>query len=65
MPPQLALEAIMTTIFEIIYLQTRASATPETARVLAHLVHLCLVPFLGSEAANKFIDARLAASSAD
>jgi AcrR family transcriptional regulator len=64
-PPQLALEAIMTTIFEIIYRRTRASATPETARVLAHLVHLCLVPFLGSEAANKFIDARLAASSAD
>lgn len=60
-PPQLALEAITTTIFEIIYLRTRASAKPQTAGVLAHLVHLCLAPFLGSEATNEFIDAQLAA----
>ena len=62
-PPQLALEAIITTIFEVIYLRTRASATPKTAGLLAHLVHLCLVPFLGSEATNEFIDAQLAASA--
>jgi AcrR family transcriptional regulator len=63
-PPQLALEAIMTTIFEIVYLRTRASAAPQTAAVLAHLVHLCLVPFLGSEATNEFIEAELVAPNA-
>jgi AcrR family transcriptional regulator len=57
-PSQLSLEAIMTTIFEIIYLRTRASDTPKTAGVLAHLVHLCLAPFLGSEATNELIDAQ-------
>jgi AcrR family transcriptional regulator len=62
-PPQLALEAITTTIFEIIYLRTRASAKPQTAAVLAHLVHLCLAPFLGSDATNEFIDAQLAGGS--
>jgi len=58
-PSRLALEAIITSIFEIVYRQARASATPETAGMLAHIMHLCLTPFMGPEKANKFIDQKL------
>jgi AcrR family transcriptional regulator len=55
-PSRLALEAIITTIFEIIYVQTRASAKPKTDALLAHFVHLCLAPFIGVDRTNRFID---------
>ncbi len=55
-PSSVALEATITTIFEIVYLQTRASAKPKTAGLLAHLVHMCLAPFLGAAATNEYID---------
>jgi AcrR family transcriptional regulator len=58
-PSRLALEAIITTIFEIVYLQTRASPTPETAGLLAYFVYLCLAPFIGVAAANELIDQHL------
>ena len=61
-PSRLALEAIITTIFEIIYREARASAQPQTTALLAHIVHLCLTPFMGSDRANLFIDAKLAES---
>jgi AcrR family transcriptional regulator len=60
-PSQLALEAIISTIFEIVYLRARASAQPRTAGLLAHLAHICLTPFIGATAANELIDAQLAA----
>ncbi len=60
-PPRVALEAIVTAIFEIIYLQTRASPKPATARLLGHIVHICLTPFIGGEAANEFLSSRAAA----
>jgi AcrR family transcriptional regulator len=59
-PSRLALEATIITIFEIVYLQTRASATPETAGLLAYFVYLSLAPFIGTAAANQFIDEKLA-----
>jgi AcrR family transcriptional regulator len=59
-PSRVALEAIITTIFEIVYLQARASATPKTAALLGHIVHVCVAPFIGAEAANRFIDSKLA-----
>jgi AcrR family transcriptional regulator len=59
-PSRLALEATIITIFEIVYLQTRASATPETAGLLGHFVYLSLAPFIGTVAANQFIDEKLA-----
>jgi TetR/AcrR family transcriptional regulator len=62
-PSRLALEAIMTTIFEIVYRETRATAEPQTAGLLAHIIHLCLTPFMGAPAANAFIDGKLAESS--
>ncbi len=59
-PSRPALEAIITTIFEIVYLQARASRKPKAAGLLAHFVYLCLAPFIGGEAANEFIDSQLA-----
>jgi AcrR family transcriptional regulator len=59
-PSRLALEAIITTIFEIVYLQARASAKPKTAGLTAHFVHLCLAPFIGAPASSEFIDGQLA-----
>ncbi len=58
-PSRVALEAIITAIFEIAYLQTRARAEPRTAELLADVIHLCLTPFMGPDAANAFIDAKL------
>ncbi len=58
-PSRLALEAIVATIFEIIYLQVRASPKPKTAGLVAHLVHLCLTPFIGAAATNELIDEQL------
>jgi TetR/AcrR family transcriptional regulator len=59
-PSRLALEAIITTIFEIVYREARASAEPQTTGLLGHIVHLCLAPFMGSDGANSFIDGKLA-----
>jgi AcrR family transcriptional regulator len=59
-PSRLALEAIITTIFEIVYLRARASATPKTAGFVSHFVHLCLTPFMGAPAADELIDEQLA-----
>jgi AcrR family transcriptional regulator len=61
-PSRLALEAIVATIFEIIYLQVRASAKPKTAGLVAQFAHLCLAPFVGAEAANELIDGQLASA---
>jgi len=59
-PSRVALEAIVTTIFEIIYREARASAEPQTTTLLAPIMHLSLAPFMGPAAANAFIDAKLA-----
>ncbi len=55
-PPRLALEAIVATIFEIVYLRARSSAKPRVAGLLGHAVHMCLVPFTGSDAAEDFLE---------
>jgi AcrR family transcriptional regulator len=59
-PSQVALEAIVSTVFEVVYLQARSSFEPKTAGLLAHLVHICVAPFIGVDAANDFLDAQLA-----
>jgi AcrR family transcriptional regulator len=58
-PSRAALEAIITAIFEVVYLQARASVKPHTAGLLGHIVHACLTPFMGAEAASEFIDSKL------
>jgi AcrR family transcriptional regulator len=57
-PSGLAMEAIVTGIFEIIYLQSRDHGTPEVAAMLPHIAHLWLTPFLGSRESDEFIEAQ-------
>jgi len=59
-PSRLALEAIITTIFEIVYAQARASKDPQLSGLLPHLTFLALAPFLDPKRANEFIDQQLA-----
>lgn len=59
-PSGLAMEVIVTSIFEIIYLQSRDHRRPEVSAMLPHIAHLWLTPFLGVREADEFIDARLA-----
>jgi TetR/AcrR family transcriptional regulator len=61
-PSRVALEAIVTMVFEIVYRAARASAEPQTTTLLAPIMHLCLAPFMGPAAADEFIDAKLAES---
>ncbi len=60
-PSRIALEAIVTTIFEIIYRQVRASPPAQIPGALPHIAHLWLTPFLGPDETNRFIDERQSA----
>lgn len=60
MPPfKAALEAIVTSTFEMIYLVACSSAAPQLAGLLAHLTFLALAPFIGAEGASEFVAAKL------
>lgn len=59
-PSRLAMEAIITCIFEIVYLQAGDRARPQVAAMLPHVAHLWLAPFLGCADSDDFIDAELA-----
>jgi AcrR family transcriptional regulator len=63
-PSGLAMEAIVTGIFEIIYLQSRDRGTPEVAAMLPHIAHLWLTPFLGARESDEFIEAQQAGAQA-
>jgi AcrR family transcriptional regulator len=56
-PSRAALEAIVTTIFEIVYREVRAGRIEEISAVLPSTTHLWLTPFLGPAQATAFIDA--------
>jgi AcrR family transcriptional regulator len=58
-PSRVALEAIITTIFEIVYHRARASGKPHLSGLLPHLGFLVLAPFIGPVEANAFIDGKL------
>jgi AcrR family transcriptional regulator len=58
--PRVALEAIVSTIFEIVYLQARCSKRSRAGGLVAPFAHLCLAPFIGAAASDGFIDGRLA-----
>jgi AcrR family transcriptional regulator len=62
-PSGLAMEAIVTSIFEIIYLQSRDHGKPQVAAMLPHIAHLWLAPFLGSRESDEFIDSQRPARS--
>ncbi len=59
-PSGLAMEVIVTSIFEIIYLQARDLGRPEVSAMLPHIAHLWLTPFLGVRESDEFIDEQLA-----
>jgi hypothetical protein len=52
------MEAIIASIFEIIYLQARLSS-PRIAGMLPYIAHLWLSPFLGVSEADELIDTQL------
>lgn len=62
-PSGLAMEVIVTSIFEIIYLQARDLGRPEVSAMLPHIAHLWLTPFLGVHDSDEFIDEQLAGES--
>lgn len=64
-PSGLALEAIIATIFELLYHQARSAGTLEIAQFLPHIAHVWLTPFLGGDGADTFIDAKLTALESD
>ncbi len=61
-PSRLALQAIITSIFEIVYREARRSEEPRPTEMLGHIAFLALAPFLGPENANDFINGRLEGS---
>jgi AcrR family transcriptional regulator len=60
-PPLVALEAIVTGVFETLYRAARERGSRDTASLLPQLAHLCLTPFMGLEDAELFIDRELSA----
>jgi AcrR family transcriptional regulator len=58
-PSRLALEAIITSIFEIVYREARRSEEPRPTEMLGHMAFLALAPFLGADNANELIGGRL------
>jgi AcrR family transcriptional regulator len=58
-PPRLALEAIVTTIFETVYHQARAGEAGRLSGLVAQFSFLVLAPFIGVQHANAFIDHKL------
>jgi AcrR family transcriptional regulator len=61
---RVALQAIITTILEIVYLQTRGRSRPDIAGVLGYTDFLMLAPFLGPDEATGFLESQLVPESA-
>jgi AcrR family transcriptional regulator len=61
-PSRMALEAIITAIFEIVYREARARKDPQLSGMLGHMAFMALAPFLGAKEADEFIERRLKAS---
>jgi AcrR family transcriptional regulator len=63
-PTQLDLEAIVTSVFEILYRQVRSCDKPRIRATLPSLIHLSLAPFIGATETNRFIEKMLATGGA-
>lgn len=59
-PSLLALEAIVSGIFEVLYRASRERDSRDTSGLLPQVTHLCLTPFMGPQDADLFIDQKLA-----
>jgi AcrR family transcriptional regulator len=58
-PTRVAMEAIVASVFEIIYLRIRAGEESQIGAVLPDIAHMWLTPFLGVRAAEEFIERQL------
>jgi TetR/AcrR family transcriptional regulator len=63
-PSRAAMEAIMASAFEVIYLQARRGKDLQVAGMLPHIAHLWLTPFLGPRKTDAFIDRQMRSSRA-
>jgi AcrR family transcriptional regulator len=63
-PSRLALEAIIKTIFEIVYHHARANPRPQLATLAPHLTFLWIAPFTGAAEASEFIEEQLTVAQA-
>jgi AcrR family transcriptional regulator len=64
-PSRVVLEAIIKSIFEIIYLRARASTRPALFGTLPYMTFLSLAPFIGVEEANAFVEEKAKQASSD
>jgi TetR/AcrR family transcriptional regulator len=55
-PSRLALEATITSIFEIVYVRARDDSRPRMSAMLGPMAFLALAPFMGAKAAGRFVD---------
>jgi AcrR family transcriptional regulator len=58
-PTRVAMEAIVASVFEIVYLRIRAGEESQISAVLPDIAHMWLTPFLGISAADEFIERQL------
>ena len=58
-PTRVAMEAIVASVFEIIYLRIRAGEESRIGAALPDVEHMWLTPFLGALAADEFIERQL------
>ncbi len=59
MPTRVTMEAIVASVFEIIYLRIRAGEESQIGAALPDIAHMWLTPFLGKSAADEFIERQL------
>jgi AcrR family transcriptional regulator len=59
-PSRVAMEAVVAAVFEVVYVCVRGRAKPQLTGMLGPLAHLWLSPFLGVQAADRFIEQQLA-----
>jgi AcrR family transcriptional regulator len=55
-PSRVAMEAVISSVFEVIYLQARRPHRMQIAGMLPQIAHLWLTPFLGVEESDAFIE---------
>jgi AcrR family transcriptional regulator len=58
-PSRVTMEAVIASVFEVIYLQARRPGRMQIAGMLPQIAHLWLTPFLGAEDADVFIERQL------
>lgn len=58
-PSRVAMEAIIASVFEIIYLRAREPGEPKIAGMIGYIAHMWMTPFLGAKQTDELIARRL------